>query len=93
MERILTTLPAANDEHRTTVVEVVDADGNVSIELRNETLLESLGWVTQKRICLDADSIKNLQCALNLFIGDTRKQDTSSNLVSLDTFRNRRKAG
>lgn len=93
MERTLTTLPADDGSHRTTVVEVVDRDGRVTVELRSETLIESLGWVTQKRIELDANAVKSLQCALNLVIGDTRCERSDCNVVSLDAFKNRRKAG
>lgn len=93
MERTLTTLPSTNDTQQTAVVEVVCDDGSVHVELREQAFVEGVGWVTQKRIALDESAVKNLQCALNLFIGDTRVQDTNSKVVCLTAERNRRQAG
>lgn len=91
MERTLTTLPSENETQRTTLVEV-STDGNVYVEVRSESLIESLGWVVQKRIALDSHAVKNMRCALNLFLGDTRCVSREDNVVSLDVFKNRRKA-
>lgn len=91
MERTLTTIPAENERQRTTLVEVTNDDG-VFVEVRSEALIDSLGWVIQKRIALSAHAVKNMQCAMNLFLGDTRCANRDDNVVSLEVFKNRRKA-
>ncbi len=64
METVLTSLPASSETERLLLVLVQPAEGTSRVELRQQSLSNTLGWFTQSTVHLEPAQVAALRNAL-----------------------------
>lgn len=85
MERELTVLSTDRLNERISVVEV-NTDDIARVELRFQQEIVGFGWVTQRRVSIDATQVQDLRLALTLFASTNVTQCRGPQIVSLADY-------
>jgi hypothetical protein len=71
VETVLTTLPASTESERLLLVLVQPSDGPSRVELRQQSLSNTLGWFTQSTVRLEPGQVAALRNSLGLTTAKT----------------------
>jgi hypothetical protein len=71
VETVLTTLPASTESERLLLVLVQPSDGPSRVELRQQSLSNTLGWFTQSTVRLEPGQVAALRKSLGLTTAKT----------------------
>lgn len=88
MERELTVLETERANERIAVVET-QRDGVACVELRFQQDIVDFGWVTQRRVSIDASQVNDLRLALTLFASTNTEQCRKPQVVSFASLQTR----